>query len=104
MKSIDEFVTTKPHARCVEIDWSSTPLSCTPAAAPVSLARGRRPMKFLAIVVLVIVVTSGAAQNRSEKNWPSFRGPSAAGIADGQNLPDRWDGEQGTNIQWKVTI
>ena len=24
-------------------------------------------------------------------SWPSFRGPQAAGVADGQHLPDRWD-------------
>jgi outer membrane protein assembly factor BamB len=37
-------------------------------------------------------------------NWPRFRGPDAAGIADGQHLPTRWDGTSGTNIRWKVPI
>jgi outer membrane protein assembly factor BamB len=36
--------------------------------------------------------------------WPSFRGPDAAGVADGQNLPDRWNGTSGENIVWKTPI
>ena len=37
-------------------------------------------------------------------DWPSFRGPAASGVADGQKLPDQWDGVKGTNIQWKTAI
>jgi len=37
-------------------------------------------------------------------NWPTFRGPQASGIADGQNLPDHWDGARGENIKWKTRI
>jgi outer membrane protein assembly factor BamB len=37
-------------------------------------------------------------------SWPSFRGPQAAGIADAQNLPDRWDGKKGENILWRTPI
>lgn len=37
-------------------------------------------------------------------SWPSFRGPQAAGAADGQNLPDRWDGKTGENILWRTPI
>jgi outer membrane protein assembly factor BamB/lysophospholipase L1-like esterase len=37
-------------------------------------------------------------------NWPSFRGPFASGIADGQHPPIRWDAEKGTNILWKTPI
>ena len=28
-------------------------------------------------------------------SWPSFRGPNASGVADGQNLPDPWDVKTG---------
>ncbi|MCP4657646.1 MAG: PQQ-binding-like beta-propeller repeat protein [bacterium] len=38
------------------------------------------------------------------QNWPSFRGAGATGIADGQNPPVTWDGEQGTNIRWRTPI
>ena len=37
-------------------------------------------------------------------HWPSFRGPQAAGIADEQHLPDRWNVETGENILWRTTI
>jgi outer membrane protein assembly factor BamB len=57
-----------------------------------------------------IVRTSGArAPKRPEPNdakgsWTSFRGTQAAGIADGQNLPDKWDGKTGQNILWRTPI
>jgi len=37
-------------------------------------------------------------------NWPSFRGESASGVADGQDLPDIWNAGNGTNIKWKTPI
>ena len=37
-------------------------------------------------------------------NWPSFRGPGASGVADGQAPPISWDGERSTNIRWKTPI
>lgn len=37
-------------------------------------------------------------------NWPSFRGTLAAGIAEKQNLPDKWDGKTGANILWRTPI
>ncbi len=37
-------------------------------------------------------------------SWPSFRGPLASGIAEHQNLPDRWDGKTGENILWRTPI
>ena len=40
----------------------------------------------------------------SAGSWPSFRGPQASGVAEGQNLPDRWDGRNGENILWRTAI
>jgi outer membrane protein assembly factor BamB len=37
-------------------------------------------------------------------SWPSFRGPHASGVADGQHLPDRWNGKTGENILWRTPI
>jgi outer membrane protein assembly factor BamB len=37
-------------------------------------------------------------------NWPTFRGPQASGIADGQDLPDHWDGTRGDSISWRTRI
>ena len=40
----------------------------------------------------------------SKGSWPSFRGPHASGVADGQNLPDQWDVKSGKNILWRTPI
>lgn len=33
-------------------------------------------------------------------HWPSFRGPYACGVAEGQNLPEQWDAAKGLNVRW----
>jgi uncharacterized protein (TIGR01244 family) len=37
-------------------------------------------------------------------SWPSFRGPQASGVIDGQNLPDQWNAKSGQNILWRTSI
>jgi outer membrane protein assembly factor BamB len=37
-------------------------------------------------------------------SWPSFRGPQASGVADGQQLPDTWSGKTGENIVWRTPV
>ncbi|HEU4875729.1 MAG TPA: PQQ-binding-like beta-propeller repeat protein [Pyrinomonadaceae bacterium] len=37
-------------------------------------------------------------------SWPSFRGPHASGVAEGQNLPDEWSTKSGHNILWRTPI
>jgi outer membrane protein assembly factor BamB len=44
-------------------------------------------------VLLVAFAIASSAQN-----WPQFRGDHAAGVADGQNLPEDW------NVAWKTPI
>ena len=56
-----------------------------------------------------IIRTGGArAPSRPASNakgsWPSFRGPQASGVAEGQNLPDKWNGKTGENILWRTPI
>jgi hypothetical protein len=46
--------------------------------------------------------TAGTA--KSGANWPSFRGPTAAGVADGQHLADTWNPATGENIRWRTRI
>jgi outer membrane protein assembly factor BamB len=36
--------------------------------------------------------------------WPSFRGPQASGVADGQRLPDTWNPKTGEHIRWRTPI
>ena len=57
-----------------------------------------RPARRLAACLFLI------AFGASAQNWPSFRGPSASGVADEQNLPVSWDAAQGTGIRWKTPI
>ena len=45
-----------------------------------------------------------AVASAANVNWPSFRGTLAAGIAEKQNLPDKWDGKTGENILWRTTV
>jgi outer membrane protein assembly factor BamB len=37
-------------------------------------------------------------------NWPSFRGPGASGVADGQSPPTAWDAEKSVNIRWRTPV
>jgi outer membrane protein assembly factor BamB len=37
-------------------------------------------------------------------NWPSFRGPHATGVADGQFPPLVWDAEKMQSVRWKTPI
>jgi len=39
---------------------------------------------------------------RAQSNWPQFRGPGAAGVAENANLPDRWSDTE--NVSWKAEI
>jgi outer membrane protein assembly factor BamB len=43
-------------------------------------------------------------KSNSNGSWPSFRGPSASGIAEKQDLPDRWDIKTRENILWQTPI
>jgi outer membrane protein assembly factor BamB/protein tyrosine phosphatase (PTP) superfamily phosphohydrolase (DUF442 family) len=58
--------------------------------------------------VRTLVRTAGASpparSTAAAGSWPSFRGPSASGIADGQNLPDEWNAKTGQNILWRTPI
>jgi outer membrane protein assembly factor BamB len=36
--------------------------------------------------------------------WPSFRGPQASGVADGQHLPDTWSPKTGEHVLWRTPI
>ena len=57
-----------------------------------------------------IVRTAGAtkvpipAAPSAAGSWPSFRGAQAAGVADGQHLPDRWNPATGDGILWRTAI
>lgn len=39
-----------------------------------------------------------------ETNFPFFRGQDGRGIAGGSGYPIQWNGEDGTNIKWKIQV
>lgn len=62
-------------------------------------------MQTPSIQLFVTIGLSGTlALSASAQNWPSFRGPFARGVSDGQNLPADWDVKTGRNIRWKTAI
>jgi len=56
----------------------------------------------MALALGAVVMARPAAQ--APDRWPSFRGPSASGVADGVGLPESFDGATGVNVAWKTAI
>ena len=44
------------------------------------------------------------AERSAPIHWPRFRGTDAAGIGDGQGVPETWDGASGKNVRWKTRV
>jgi outer membrane protein assembly factor BamB len=60
-----------------------------------------RPRSFprMALAIALLAAPSAAAQD-----WPSFRGPQAAGVADTAQLPLTWDVAAGRNVAWTTAV
>ncbi|MDQ3069151.1 MAG: PQQ-binding-like beta-propeller repeat protein [Acidobacteriota bacterium] len=56
------------------------------------------------VIAAALFVQAGAPLDCASAVWPSFRGASAAGVSDGQDLPVKWDIATGDSIRWKQTI
>lgn len=56
---------------------------------------------FLTVVAFQARGTEGSGAN---PNWPSFRGPNAAGVSDAAPLPVEWSVPDSRNIRWKTPI
>src|SRR5262245_35485836 len=50
----------------------------------------------------LVVLVGCALTAQAGENWTQFRGDRAAGVADGQNLPDTWSTTE--NVAWIVDI
>jgi outer membrane protein assembly factor BamB len=74
------------------------------------LSRGTNETPFEVQVPLKVAKASGGQLDDpmpevvQARNWPSFRGSGAAGVADGQHPPTSWDAASGRNIVWKTAI
>lgn len=64
----------------------------------------KRAIAMYAASVLLAAPLGAQKAAKPSANWPSFRGPAAAGVADGQGLPETWSAESGANIKWKTRI
>ncbi len=56
------------------------------------------------ILFPIILMSWGLSPAHAQHNWPSFRGPDAAGIAEGFKMPVKWDVETSENILWKTKL
>ncbi len=56
--------------------------------------------RFLTPLTLLL----GAALVPAGQDWPSFRGPEARGVVDGQELPAEWDLPSSRNVRWKQAL
>lgn len=54
------------------------------------------------IALMAMSIQTGAPA--AAAHWPSFRGPHARGVADGQSIPTTWNLETGENVAWSVPI
>jgi outer membrane protein assembly factor BamB len=83
---------------------------CAPRRMILDRSLWRPPDEAVPVPVRKIVRTAAPARGPipaaapAAGSWPSFRGPLASGVAEGQNLPDRWDGAKGENILWRTPI
>lgn len=62
----------------------------------------RFPLLTLAVVLLP--AASLRADDKPGIHWPSFRGPSASGVAEGFKTPAAWDVASGKNVAWSTPI
>jgi outer membrane protein assembly factor BamB len=74
-----------------------------PAAATAieSVAQSSDIMKLLTAVAGLVWIAL-AATPHAALDWPQFRGPNGAGVADGAALPERWSATQ--NVAWAVEV
>jgi hypothetical protein len=58
-----------------------------------------RDVPAVVVLAVVVIIAQGALV---ASQWPQFRGPGSAGVAEGSNLPDTWSTTQ--NVKWKTAI
>src|SRR5213593_3858369 len=54
--------------------------------------------------LLLVPLWLAAGASLAAQNWPSFRGPNASGVADGQPTAVKWNVTTGENVIWKTPI
>src|SRR5687767_14259809 len=59
-------------------------------------------MKKLTIALMTFVSLAAPARAAGPSEWPQFRGPGGAGVADQSSLPEKWSTSE--NVAWAVEI
>jgi outer membrane protein assembly factor BamB len=85
-------------------DGSTTRLDRITDGAPVrsDVAPARKPVT--SSPTEAAPPTRSVAPRTKAAPWPSFRGPNASGVADGQGAVVEWDISSGKNVKWKTPI
>ena len=58
-------------------------------------------MKKVILSLVFVIVLAALAQ---AQNWPQFRGPQAAGVAEGSPAAVKWDAPKAVNMRWKTQV
>jgi outer membrane protein assembly factor BamB len=53
-------------------------------------------------IVAVVIIACGVVA--SARNWPSFRGPGASGVAEGKPAATTWDVPAGKGVKWRTAV
>ena len=61
-------------------------------------------MTYTRLVVGASLLITAAAAGQTDAVWPQFRGVQAAGVADGQPLPEKWNAEAGDGVLWRTPV
>jgi outer membrane protein assembly factor BamB len=56
------------------------------------------------LATVTVLAALSFAQVAPAQEWPSFRGPGARGVADGQSLPADWDVKTGRGVRFKAAV
>ncbi|HXE81637.1 MAG TPA: PQQ-binding-like beta-propeller repeat protein [Vicinamibacterales bacterium] len=59
---------------------------------------------FTGMVLAAATLAAGPASTPGPHDWPSFRGPGAAGVANSATPPITWDLESGRHVVWSTEI
>lgn len=65
------------------------------------------PTSLFALLLAASAALPAGAETKAPRpgaDWPSFRGASAAGVADGFATPTEWNVPEGKNLIWKTAI
>ena len=63
-----------------------------------------RHVVFACTILASCVLAEALLRSAPADQWPGFRGPSASGVSDGQNIPDNWDVATGNNVLWTFPV